>query len=467
MLFNSIAFLFFLPTVLLGIGLLPKKARNPALVVASYFFYGCWDWRFTGLLMLSTIIDYNCSLRIHASNDPIVRKRFVTFSVCANLAILGSFKYFNFFVDTAAVLLETLGFHASMPSLQIILPVGISFYTFQTMAYTIDVYRRQAVPTTNFVDFALYTSYFPQLVAGPIERARNLLPQIASPAKVTPDRISIGLILMMVGFVKKVLIADNIAPVVDPIFASPEEMSAGDLWRGAYLFVFQVYCDFSGYSDIARGVSELLGIRLMVNFQHPYVSQSMTEFWRRWHISFSTWLRDYVYFPLGGNRRGDTFTYINLMITMIVSGLWHGASWTFVVWGAMNGFYLGCERALGIGKDDPRTPDSIPGWVARFGRTIFTMHAWMFLLIPFRSLSFGNMFDYYVGMFTHSGGSLGPWPFIAAAAIYTIDLPQHLANDHTVFLRMPTLVQVAIYTTLILAILLYGGQPAPFVYFQF
>jgi len=348
MLFNSISFFFFVPIVLLGVRLLPGTQRQRWLLLASYFFYGSWDWRFLALILFTTAVDYWIAHRIHRSDDPDERRRALLVSVCVNLGVLGFFKYFNFFIDSAAALLEAAGLHASLPALQIILPVGISFYTFQSMSYVIDVYRRDTVPAQTFVLYALYVSYFPQLVAGPISRVGDLMPQLAAPSRVTADRVNFGLCLILIGLAKKVLIADMLAPEVDRIFADPESQSSGMLLRGAYFFAFQIYCDFSAYSDIARGVSEFFGVRLMINFEQPYLSRSITEFWRRWHISLSSWLRDYLYIPLGGNRLGAAKTYRNLMLTMLIGGLWHGAAWTFVAWGAWHGALLALERLSAV-----------------------------------------------------------------------------------------------------------------------
>ena len=344
MLFNSLVFLGFLSVVLMVYPRLHWRRQNLFLLAASYYFYGTWDWRFTSLLMISTVVDYFVGQRIHMATEIRRRKLLLTISVMVNLGILGFFKYFNFFVDSLGVLLDGAGFDPHLPVLRIILPVGISFYTFQTMSYTIDIYRKRMEPTRNFIDFALFVSFFPQLVAGPIERARVLLPQIAAPRQVTRPMITSGLNLMLMGYLKKVAIADTLAPLVDQIFSQPAGLDTGTLLTGVYAFAFQVYGDFSGYSDIARGVSRLLGFELLENFNAPYLSRSITEFWRRWHISLSTWLRDYLYIGLGGNRKGEFRTYINLFLTMLLAGLWHGAAWTFVVFGALHGVYLTVEK---------------------------------------------------------------------------------------------------------------------------
>jgi alginate O-acetyltransferase complex protein AlgI len=357
----------------------------------------------------------------------------------------------------------------SPSTLSIILPVGISFYTFQSMSYTIDVYRRDTEPTQHLLDYALYVAYFPQLVAGPIERVTDLLPQILKPAKVTAERVNVGLTLMMLGFIKKVLIADHLAPVVDQIFTHPAHLSSGMLLKGAYFFSFQIYCDFSGYTDIARGVSELLGIHLRLNFNQPYLSQSITEFWRRWHISLSTWLRDYLYIPLGGNRHGQRATYRNLMLTMLIGGLWHGASWTFVAWGGLHGLLLSIERMLGIGRQAPADSARPPwNWVLQAVRTFVVFHLVLLGWIFFRAPNFAVAFEYLSGIFrfTHVT-AMGLGPLLVGAAIFAIDFPQYRTGDHAVFLRVPWWIQSPVYAGICLAFILYGGSEVPFIYFQF
>jgi len=468
MLFNSIAFLVFLPAVLIVLGVLPRRLRNPFLLMAGYFFYGCWDWRFLGLLALSTVIDFTAGQLMATSSEPQRRKLVLVCAISANLTILGFFKYFNFFTGSFVALMQSLGLHVSAPLLSVVLPVGISFYTFQSMAYAIDVYRGDARPADRFLDYATYVAYFPQLVAGPIERAGHLLPQIVSPAKLTAERVNIGLMLLLLGYVKKVLIADQLAPEVDSIFAGASHLSAGVLLKGAYLFSFQIYCDFSGYSDIARGVSELLGIRLRLNFNQPYLSQSITEFWRRWHMSLSAWLRDYLYIPLGGNRHGTRRTYRNLLLTMLIGGLWHGASWTFVVWGGLHGGYLVVERMLGIGRALSRPSRGAGGWALRVLRTLVTFHLVVLAWIFFRAPDFASAFAYVSGIaqLTHLS-AVGVVPLLVAAAILAIDVPQNASGDHTVFLRLPWWVQSPVYATACFAMLLWGGGDVPFIYFQF
>ncbi|MEX2301077.1 MAG: MBOAT family protein [Bryobacterales bacterium] len=348
MLFNSYQFWVFLAIVLVLYRSLPHLWQNRLLLAASYIFYGFWDWRFLSLIFLSTLVDYWTAISIGQTNDPKRRRNYLLVSLIVNLGGLGIFKYYGFFSREFAALLGSAGFSASLPALDIILPVGISFYTFQTLSYTIDVYRREIEPEKSFRDFALYVSFFPQLVAGPIERSSRLLPQLVQPRQRRPDDFREGLQHILIGLFKKVVIADNMAAIVNHVFSNgTANLSGAECLVALYAFAFQIYGDFSGYSSIAVGVSKWLGVDLMVNFDTPYFSASIREFWRRWHISLSTWLRDYLYVPLGGSRRGKWLTYRNLMITMLLGGLWHGAAWTFIVWGGLQGVLMSAER-LGI-----------------------------------------------------------------------------------------------------------------------
>ena len=473
MLFNSIPFLVFLPIVFVAVALAPLRWRKRILLVASYYFYGSWDWRFLTLIFATSAVDFAVARALMEQSDVARRKRLLMISVCFDLGVLGFFKYYNFFVDTALSTISALGLHASASTLSIILPVGISFYTFQSMSYVIDVYRRDLKPIDSFWDYALFVSYFPQLVAGPIERASRLIPQILTPARVDSSRIQTGITLIVLGLAKKVLIADTVAPMVDQIFAHPSEMSTGLLLQGAYLFSFQIYGDFSGYSDIARGVSELFGIRLMVNFNQPYLSQSITEFWRRWHISLSTWLRDYLYIPLGGNRYGSLMTYRNLMLTMLIGGLWHGASWTFVVWGGLHGLFLASERRLDFGTavEDSFRQLSVASWLWRLLRIALTFHLVVLAWIFFRAPDFGVAYTYIAGILSWQGlGDLTWLPFVVGAAILLIDLPQNISGEHTAFLRVPWWLRSPLYCGVCLVVLVrmvYGGREMPFIYFQF
>ena len=337
MLFNSIEFFLFLPMVFVLYWFVFNKnlkTQNFLLLLSSYIFYGWWDLRFLSLIFLSSIVDYFIGLNLPNLNSNRKQKLLLFCSVAFNLTLLGFFKYYNFFVDSWINLLNSIGYQIkSIWTLNIILPVGISFYTFQTMSYTIDVYRKKLKPTKNFLSFASFVSFFPQLVAGPIERASNLLPQMLKKREFKYEQGVQGFRLILWGLFKKVVIADSIAPTVENIFTNYQDFGGVTLWLGAIYFAFQIYCDFSGYSDIAIGTSKLFGIELISNFKFPYFSRNIGEFWRRWHISLSTWFRDYMYIPLGGSKEGKWKSIRNIFLIFLVSGLWHGANWTFVFWG--------------------------------------------------------------------------------------------------------------------------------------
>jgi D-alanyl-lipoteichoic acid acyltransferase DltB (MBOAT superfamily) len=338
--FNSFNFVAFFLVVYALYRLLAHRGQNWLLLAASYYFYAAWDWRFLGLLVGSTVVDYLCALYIARRQEPGRRKTALIVSLAFHLTVLGFFKYFNFFADSLKALLQTAGLQADYATLHIVLPIGISFYTFITMSYLIDVYRREIEPCRDLRDFALFVAYFPYMVAGPIVRAGWMLPQIVNPRRVRADQVRDGLWLIVWGFFKKVFVADNLAHVADAVFSNTGHVSGLEVLLGVYAFAFQIYGDFSGYSDIARGTSQLMGIELPVNFRFPYFVRSAPDFWRHWHISLSTWLRDYLYISLGGNRHGETRTKRNLALTMVLGGLWHGAAWTYVVWGAYQGALL-------------------------------------------------------------------------------------------------------------------------------
>jgi alginate O-acetyltransferase complex protein AlgI len=473
MIFNSIEFLLFFPVVLMLYYRLGRRAQNVWLLAASYFFYGWWDWRFCSLLLVSTVVDYACGLGM--VRHPARKRAWLLLSMATNLGILGFFKYFNFFVDTAAALLTTVGLQAHVPVLQIILPVGISFYTFQTMSYTIDVYRGHLKPTRSLLDFAVYVAFFPQLVAGPIERATHLLPQFASPRVVTRAMVESGCFLTLLGLFRKVVIADGVAPMVNAAFASAHTASWAQLSIGALLFAIQIYCDFAGYSDIARGTARLLGIELMVNFNQPYLSRSITEFWRRWHISLSTWLRDYLYIPLGGNRHGTGATYRNLLLTMLLGGLWHGARWNFVIWGGLHGLYLALHKLWMARRTAPPAGDSrfrfTPGTVAGLLLTFLLVDfAWIF----FRSASLADAIGFIEGILTLRGGWAGlPFGWGAKLLVFAgltlfADWPAYVRNRQEGLLDWPWFARGVAYAAMVLLlIVLRPLDDTPFIYFQF
>jgi D-alanyl-lipoteichoic acid acyltransferase DltB (MBOAT superfamily) len=347
MLFNSYAFWGFFACVFATYWRLRHRHQNLLLLAASYVFYGLWDWRFLGLILLSTVVDYIAARRLEQASAPAARRRWLGLSLVTNLGILGVFKYYDFFAGELTALLGGLGLEAAAPTLDLVLPVGISFYTFQTLSYTVDVYRGELAPVRDFLDFALFVCFFPQLVAGPIERAGRLLPQVRTPRARRDGDFAAGLYLVAYGLWLKVVVADNLAEVADAVFAAPPEAIGGlEVLLGVYAFAFQIYGDFGGYSAVARGVARWLGFDLSPNFRRPYFATSPSELWRRWHISLSSWLRDYLYIPLGGNRGGRLRTARNLVATMSLGGLWHGAGWNFIAWGVFHGVLLTAYRPL-------------------------------------------------------------------------------------------------------------------------
>jgi D-alanyl-lipoteichoic acid acyltransferase DltB (MBOAT superfamily) len=343
MLFNSIDFAIFLPVVfILYWYFLNKnlKLQNLLIVIASYIFYGWWDWKFLSLIIFSTIVDFSIGILLRDEENKRKRKILLWSSILVNLGFLGFFKYYNFFLDNFINAFSLFGMNLNVRSLNIILPVGISFYTFQTLSYTIDVYKKKLQPTKDFIAFSAFVSFFPQLVAGPIERATHLLPQVLKERNLNKDELLVGIKLIIYGFFLKIFIADILAPAVDDIFVNYKSMPGGNLILGAVFFSFQIYGDFSGYSKIARGTAMLFGFNLMQNFNFPYFSRNIGEFWRRWHISLNTWFRDYLYIPLGGSKEGKFRSILNIFTIFLVSGFWHGANWTFIVWGAIHSLFF-------------------------------------------------------------------------------------------------------------------------------
>ncbi|RKD21938.1 D-alanyl-lipoteichoic acid acyltransferase DltB, MBOAT superfamily [Caminicella sporogenes DSM 14501] len=340
MLFNSLKFLIFFPSVVVIYFIVPYRFRWLLLLGASYYFYMSWKPEYIVLIIISTLIDYFLSLKMGKITEKRKRKKYLILSIISNLGILFVFKYFNFFNNSLRMVFQQFNLYYGIPNFKLLLPVGISFYTFQTLSYTIDVYKGNREPEKHFGIFALYVSFFPQLVAGPIERSERLLPQFYENHKFNYERVMNGLTMMGWGFLKKIVIADRLAIIVNKIYNNPTEYNGFSLIVATVFFAFQIFCDFSGYSDIAIGSAKVMGIELIENFKRPYFSKSISEFWRRWHISLSTWFRDYLYIPLGGNRVSVPRYYFNIFFTFLVSGLWHGANWTFIVWGALHGFYL-------------------------------------------------------------------------------------------------------------------------------
>ncbi len=474
MLFNSLIFCSYFSILLIIYRVLPHHRQNLFLLLSSYFFYGYWDWRFNFLLLTITVVNFIIGKKLPSIENQRNKKSLLILSVAFNLCILGFFKYFNFFIDSAGALLTTIGLQPNLPVLRIILPVGISFYTFQTMSYTIDIYRRKLAPTRNFIDFALFVAFFPQLVAGPIERAANLLPQISKPRELTRAKMLTGFNLVLLGFFKKVAIADTLAPIVDGIFTNPGDMTNGLLWTGVYAFSLQIYGDFSGYTDIARGVARILGFELMHNFDAPYLSKTITEFWRRWHISLSSWLRDYLYIPLGGNRQGNVRTYLNLMITMLLGGLWHGAAWTFVFWGLLHGIYLAVHRLYLSRLKKRAFFRHLPTSIGNLFKIIFTFHIVALTWIFFRTQDLMSALIYLKGLiYIQSFSGISTPVIFAGGLILLLDLVQSRSGSHTWLADCHKLwpmrfgaAQLMLMGVLIAAIA-HAQTIIPFIYFQF
>lgn len=341
MLFNSLTYLWFFPSIIILFFLIPQRFKAALLLFASYYFYMCWKVEFIILIIISTTVDYFCGLKMGQKATRAERKKFLILSLLVNLGLLGSFKYLGFITSNINFLADSVNIIYQFPELKILIPVGISFYTFQTLSYTIEVYNGKIKPEKNFVIFGAYVAFFPQLVAGPIERASNLIPQFKTDKRLSYNNVVEGLKKIFAGYFKKMVIADRLAEFVNPIFENAESLDGFALIIGTLFFAFQIYCDFSGYSDIAIGSARILGFNLMENFRRPYLAKNIREFWTRWHISLSTWFKDYLYIPLGGNRVVKWRWYYNLIITFVISGLWHGANWTFIIWGAIHGvFYV-------------------------------------------------------------------------------------------------------------------------------
>jgi len=472
MLFNTLEFAAFLIVVLALYAALPPRAQNRMLLVASYIFYGAWDWRFLGLILLSTAIDYAVALALAREHSPRRRKGLLATSVLANLGILGTFKYAGFFAENFARLFALFGIELSPFVLDIALPVGISFYTFQTLSYTIDVYRGQLAPTRRFLDFALFVAFFPQLVAGPIERATSLLPQILVRRRPSREQVHSGCWLILWGTFKKVVVADNLAFVVDAVYAPGADPTNAEVLLAAYAFFFQIYCDFSGYTDVARGTARIMGFELMLNFDLPAFATSISDLWNRWHISLGSWVRDYVYVPLGGNRRGKWITYRNLMVMFVLIGFWHGAAWTFVLFGAYNGVLMILHRMArpGLARIDPERPATRAAWWAFRVFAIFQLN--IVSLVLFRASSLAQATSMI-------GSLLEPFePGVAAAwllpmsvlitPLVLMECWQEWTRDHEIVLRSPLWLRTAVYLAVAAFIVLLGeDREFPYVYFQF
>ncbi len=470
--FQSFIFIqFFIVFYLLYLFLMDKyKYQNSLIVIASYIFYGYWDARFLVLLMFSTLVDFAIAHLIDRTTEEKKRKIWLSISLLSNLSILGFFKYFNFFTASFTDLLNNIGVPANELTLKVILPVGISFYTFQTLSYTIDVYRKHLKPSKNIIDFAVYVAFFPQLVAGPIERATSFLPQISKPRKLDFRQINAGIFLIIWGFFKKLVIADNLAKIAEPVFTNFTDYQGLDILIGVLAFTVQIYCDFSAYSDIARGLAKLMGFELMVNFKLPFFAISPSDFWSRWHISLSSWLRDYLYIPLGGNRAGAFNTYRNLFLTMLLGGLWHGAAWNFIWWGVYQGLILVIYRLASKNKILAPFLENKSKWAV--GCQMFVM----FILanigwIIFRSTSVEQIFYLLTHWsFAASENTLefASTLFFFSAPLLLVQFWQNLSRDLLIITKLPLWLTNLIYGFLIVNICLYGvRQSTEFIYFQF
>lgn len=480
MLFNSIDFAIFFPIFFAIYWIVAKKltVRNAFLLTSSYLFYGWWDWRFLFLILFSSIVDFTIGQKIYNATNKRVRKNYLVVSLLINLGLLGYFKYFNFFIDSFIHSFRFFGAEIDSFTLHIILPVGISFYTFQTLSYTIDIYRERLKPTKDWLSFFTFVAFFPQLVAGPIERASHLLPQFFKTYKFNYNALKSGLLLMAFGLFKKMVLADRLAIVVNEVYNNPTGHSGQDLIIATVFFAFQIYCDFSGYSDIAIGLSRTLGFNLMKNFETPYFSTSITEFWRRWHISLSTWFRDYVYIPLGGSRNGEYRTYFNLFLVFVVSGLWHGAAVTFIIWGAIHGIIIVVEKALS------KTPLHI-NRNKLFPKIIFTAFTFSivcFAWIFFRANTFAdslyivkNLFNfnfekwslYNLGLPSHEFD----FAIIVIILLLLFDAFHRKYNALKVMNKSNVIVQSLVYTIIVYSIVIFGiygdNSVSEFIYFQF
>ncbi|WP_445381930.1 MBOAT family O-acyltransferase [Robiginitalea sp. IMCC43444] len=483
MLFNSLAYFIFLPAVFCIYWFVCQRKlalQNIILLLASYVFYGWWDYRFLSLIFLSSVVDFFVGRAIYHSETKSRKKQYLWLSLLFNIGMLGFFKYYNFFVESfaAAFLTDGLG-EASLWTLNIVLPVGISFYTFQTLSYSLDIYKGKLKPTDDFISFATFVSFFPQLVAGPIERASNLLPQITSKRKFSYPQAVDGLRLILWGLFKKVVIADSLAVMVDDIFMNHTDYSGSTLALGLVFFAFQIYGDFSGYSDIAIGTAKLFGIELMSNFKFPYFSRNISEFWHRWHISLSTWFRDYLYIPLGGSRQGQLSSLRNIFIIFLVSGFWHGANWTFIIWGGIhaalyipvflmgkNRVYVGAHLGQGSWKTNIRE-------ILQVGLTFLLVTlAWTY----FRAENLGAANEYLWQLFTQFNIEYYSHPQGYRMLDYFVLLGVFITYEYRIRKdeRSPIpfekrAVRLLVYTLLVLGLLLFfdSGTDRSFIYFQF
>ena len=484
MLFNSVEFILFFFIVFFSYWFLFSKNlkfQNLLILFSSYFFYAWWDWRFLILIIVSSLTDFLVGIQIEKSNSKIRKLRALRFSILINVGILFIFKYYNFFIENFLLLLSDLNIYSNITLLKIILPVGISFYTFQTLSYSIDIYNDKINANTDIISFFAFVSFFPQLVAGPIERAKNLMPQFLHERKFNYEFAISGYRLILIGLFKKMVIADNLSVVVDSIYTSPADFLGFPSLIATIFFAFQIYCDFSGYSDIAIGLARLLGFKLMTNFNTPYFSKSLTEFWRNWHISLSSWFKDYVYIPLGGGKVSEKRVYINIMITFMLSGLWHGANWTFLIWGSIHGIVLIIEKKFIINNIKFKN-----NFISNFVRIFFTFSfvciAWIF----FRAENFtnsililSNLFNdildynnYSLMSLKFRGLGLKPINLIICVLFILILILIEIGSKSKTILKIFNsykIVRISSYYFILILILFWGTQYSGdnFIYFQF
>jgi alginate O-acetyltransferase complex protein AlgI len=470
MLFDSPAFVFFLVAVVLLYWRLNRRWQNIFLLGASYFFYGWWDWRFLLLMAGSTCVDYVIARKIASLNNPIQRRALLILSLTINFGFLGFFKYFNFFVQSFSTLLSSAGFHnVPISLLRIILPPGISFYTFQEVAYIVDVYKGKLAPSKSLIDYALFISLFPHLIAGPIQRPNHLLPQVQRERTLDWDKFFDGLMLILLGLLQKCVIADNCALIANAAFNGYFGVTTLPVvLLGTYAFAWQIYGDFAGYSNIARGAAQLLGFHFMVNFEQPYLATTLQEFWQRWHISLSSWLRDYLYIPLGGNRKGEGRTYGNLLTTMLIGGLWHGANWTFVIWGGIHGSVLALERLFGMGKDESESAGWISTWMKRIALFNLVCVTWIF----FRATSIHEAFAFLggLGRFAWQPEYLAAFKFLALFSIpmFLMDLRMERYHEEYIFQHAPAWFRTGVGFSAVAVMAFFAANQAnAFIYFQF
>jgi alginate O-acetyltransferase complex protein AlgI len=472
MLFNSLHFIWFFAVVYALYRVLPHRAQNWLLLIASYYFYAAWDWRFLGLLVASTLVDYTCGRMLARVEETRARRLLLIASLGFNLTMLAFFKYFNFFAENLHFVFGAIGWQVDFVTLHVLLPVGISFYTFATMSYVIDVYRREIPATPNLLEFAIFVAYFPHLVAGPILRASRLLPQIHSPRQLTAEQLRDGAWLIAWGYFLKVFVADNVASLASEVFNADKTPTGVNVPIGVYAFAFQIYGDFAGYSNIARGTSKLMGIELVENFRFPYFVRTPQEFWRHWHISLSTWLRDYLYIPLGGSRGSEASTRRNLLITMTLGGLWHGAAWTFVVWGIYHGALLIIYRAGARMRLVSRWIAG-PGIIVRVTTWAVMFHLTCYGWLIFRARSAHQLAALTRCLIVQFAPQTIDRAAVAQLALYVgplllVHACEAWFDDVLVVRRLPLGLRYSVYAATLYLTLLFGNfGGSDFIYFQF